>query len=230
MKPIPSRSAHPESEKPHPEVMWARIHANQQRNPRLMFREGVRPDTLEPAVCPSCGAHENPIFWTVTLRLGKTCLLLCPVCERGRTLFRAPADRDSNRRRMRWAVRALVLSVAAAGLIAGRDSAALQVVTDEVAELFATFRGAPGRPAFFAEAASQSNPADARVFVASGDRRRDVDRYAHSIAQTHGQAEARLLTAVRYDPSLGQTRATVDPASQVWPRALHRLRGWRTLE
>jgi hypothetical protein len=213
-----------------PDATWKRIHANQERNSRMIFDAGLRPESIGPATCPSCGTHENALYWTVTRKWGRTLYLRCPVCEQGQARYKLDRNRSTHRVVTRAAITAgLLLAAMIGGLYHFRDSAVIQLVVEEVYEASAAVGGNTGRPSVYSGAGTSLEGVTGLVFVAAGDRRADLDRYASWIIQRDGEEQLRTLRAARYDPQRAETRVIVDPASTAWPRRLHRLRGWRQI-
>jgi DNA-directed RNA polymerase subunit M/transcription elongation factor TFIIS len=213
------------------DATWQRIHANQEKNTRMLFEAGLRPEEIRPAACPACGSHENALYWTVTRRIGRTLFLRCPICEQGTARYRLDRNRSAYTVLTRTVLAVMAgLLLAAGTLIYYRDSALVQVVVEEVYDASATMGGNAGRPAVYAGGLGGPGAAAGVVFVAAGDRRPDLDRYAAWILERDGEQALRQMLSVRYDPSRAETRVVVDSASLAWPRRLHRLRGWRQLE
>jgi hypothetical protein len=218
-----------------PGLAWERIRANKERNTQLVFDAGLRPEEIRPAVCTVCGNHEVALYWTVTRRLGRTLFLRCPICEKGTARYKLDRNRAAHKVLTRAVIGALgTMLLAGAALIHYRDSAPVQLVIEELYDASASVGGNTGRAAVFsggtpASAAPGRTPSG-RVFVADGDRRHDLDRYAAWVLQRDGEAELRRILHVQYNPQLVETRVVVDPGSVAWPRRLHRLRGWRQLE
>jgi hypothetical protein len=213
--------------------VWERIRANRERNTQLLFDSGLRPEEIRPAVCTVCGTHENALYWTLVRRIGRTLFLRCPMCEQGTARYKL----DRNRAAHKVLTRAVLVALGVLALLVGtviyhRDSALVQLVVEELYDASAQVGGNAGRPAVYSGGSvAPGTPAPAGpVFVAGGDRRDDLDRYASWIIQRDGEEQLRMLLQVQYSPQRVETRVVVDPTSTAWPRRLHRLRGWKQIE
>jgi hypothetical protein len=65
----------------HPDTVWQRLRSNREKNTHLFAEAGIRPEATGKVICPSCGAEESAIFWSLTGRSAGRIKLLCPVCE-----------------------------------------------------------------------------------------------------------------------------------------------------
>jgi hypothetical protein len=78
--------------------VWRRLRSNRERNSRLFYKAGFRPELSREVDCSACGAQETALFWTVTRADGPRLHLLCPICEKGAQVYRMGGDRQHRRR------------------------------------------------------------------------------------------------------------------------------------
>jgi hypothetical protein len=133
--------------------VWKRLRENRERNAPFFRAAGARPELADQLDCPSCGAQENAVFWTLRRIDEKRLHLLCPICERGRATYRLSGKRPRRRGMVAAAFGAAALSGVAGMVLLIReappreeDRIRARVVALEIYESGASLVGRAVRP------------------------------------------------------------------------------------
>jgi hypothetical protein len=230
--------------------LWRRLRRNAAENGAALREAGVREDRVGQARCARCGAAESLVFWTPDGRSRDTLRLRCPYCERGKVRYGisrnriySPGERIGAVRAVSWTVIAVSCMVAAAVWFQGPEisrvvgfalnSSAERVPAPAIREgIRLPVGGSSAREAsplagWWERIRPERRPAAATramVFVASGDRREEVQRLITTTAAADAVRELHYLPGEAGEA--GVTRLVIDERASALVEALALQPGW----